>query len=274
MKERIVGAFLVVIYALLMLLLPYNYYYALVYLLGVFIVVELFKIASHEELLTWGVILYSFFFFFAVNAPLLLNLLSSYFSSLALLFYGGTFLSYTLIIAPALTGITLLFVSLLYYGRVKETFFPLLFFLVYSTFGLVALAKLTKPYFILLISIVWSTDTFAYLIGKHFGRRKITPAVSPKKTIEGSLGGSLVGALVSFLVGVKLGLFEATSSSFFLMLFLTVISQLGDLLESALKRLFGVKDSGSTIPGHGGVLDRLDSTLAVAPFLFVMGGLS
>jgi len=257
-----------------MLLLPYNYYYALVYLLGVFMVVELFKMASHEELVTWGVLLFSLIFFFSVNAPLLLNLLSSYFSSLALLFYGGTFVSYVLLTAPALVSLTLLFISLLYYGEVKRGFFPLIFFLIYLTFGVVALAKLTKPYFILLISIVWSTDTFAYLIGKHFGRRKITPKVSPKKTLEGSLGGSFFGALISFAVGVKLSLLEASPEAFLLLLFLTVVSQLGDLLESALKRLFGVKDSGSTIPGHGGVLDRLDSTLAVAPFLLVMGGLT
>lgn len=274
MRDRIIGAILVVAYALLMFLLPYNYYYALVYLLGIFICLELFKIASYEELLTWGVILYSFSFFFSVNAPLLLKLFSAYFSSLSLLFYGSTFLSYVLLITPALGAITLLAVSLLYFGRLKETFFPLLFFFIYSTFGLIALAKLTKPYFLLLISIVWSTDTFAYLVGRFFGKRKIVPAVSPKKTLEGSIGGSLLGALISFFVGVKLGLFGASPYSLFLMFFLTAISQLGDLLESALKRTFRVKDSGSTIPGHGGVLDRLDSTLAVAPFLFVMGGLT
>ncbi|WP_456342372.1 phosphatidate cytidylyltransferase [Thermovibrio sp.] len=274
MKDRIIGAFIVVVYALLMYLLPYNYYYSLVYLLGVFMTVELFKISSHEKLLTWGVLLFSIAYFIAVNLPAILSLLSTLFSSLSILFYSGTFFSYLLIILPAFFSLSLLFLSLLTYGEVKSGFFPVLFFLVYITFGTVALAKLTKPYFLLLLSIVWSTDTFAYLVGKYFGKRRITPTVSPKKTLEGSLGGSAAGALLSLFIGSKLGLFEPSLESFLLLTFLTVVSQLGDLLESALKRLFGVKDSGSTIPGHGGVLDRLDSTLAVAPFLLVMGGLS
>ncbi len=274
MRERIFGAFIVVLYALLMYLLPYNYYYSLVYLLGVFMTLELFKISSLEKLLTWAVLLFSLVFFLAVNLPHILWLLSTLFSSLSILFYSGTFLSYLLITVPVLFSLSLLFLSLLYYGEVKPTFFPALFFFLYMTFGVVALSKLTKPYFLLLLAIVWSTDTFAYLIGKYFGRRKLIPKVSPKKTLEGSLGGTLFGALISLLVASHLGLLEPTLESFLLLTFLTVVSQLGDLLESALKRLFGVKDSGSTIPGHGGVLDRLDSTLAVAPFLLVVGGLS
>ncbi len=274
MKERIVGALIVLIYALLMYLLPYNYYYSLVYLLGVFMVVELFKMASLEKLLTWAVLLFSLAFFVAVNLPLVLSLLSKVFSSFSLIFYSGTFLSYLLILLPVLFSLTLLLLSLLSYGEVKTSFFPTLFFLIYITFGTVALAKLTKPYFLLLLSIVWSTDTFAYLVGKYFGKRRITPKVSPKKTLEGSVGGSLAGALLSLLIGSELGLLEPSLESLFILFFLTVVSQLGDLLESALKRLFGVKDSGNIIPGHGGVLDRLDSTLAVSPFLFVIGGLS
>ena len=126
----------------------------------------------------------------------------------------------------------------------------------------------------LLISIVWSTDTFAYLVGKYFGRRKLIPSVSPKKTIEGSIGGSVAGTLVSYPIAVKLSLFPAGFLTLLLLFLLTVVSQIGDLFESSLKRVFGVKDSGNIIPGHGGILDRIDSTLAVAPVLFVLGGVS
>jgi phosphatidate cytidylyltransferase len=274
MKERIFGAVLVVTYALLMYLAPYNYYYALVYFLGALLISELFKIASLSELMLFGVFLFSLIFFLGVNLPLALSILSTLFSSLSILFYSGTFLSYLLLLTPLLTALSLLLLSLITYGRVKESFFPTLFFFVYSTFGLIALAKLTKPYFLLLLALVWSTDTFAYLTGRFLGKRKIVQSVSPKKTLEGFLGGSLLGTLLSYLVSVKLNLLEPGFQTALLLFLLTVVSQLGDLLESSLKRLFNVKDSGSTIPGHGGVLDRLDSTLSVAPLLMIVGGLT
>jgi len=127
---------------------------------------------------------------------------------------------------------------------------------------------------LLLLALVWSTDTFAYLTGRFFGKRRVVPTVSPKKTLEGFLGGSLLGTLLSYVVSVKLNLLEGGLQTLLFLFFLTGVSQLGDLLESSIKRLFKVKDSGSTIPGHGGVLDRLDSTLAAAPLLMIVGGLT
>ena len=123
--------------------------------------------------------------------------------------------------------------------------------------------------------MVWSTDTFAYLVGKYFGRKRVVPSISPKKTLEGFVGGSFFGTITSLAVSHYLNLLNLPLPSLFLLFFfLTLASQLGDLLESGFKRFFNVKDSGSLIPGHGGVLDRLDSTLAVAPIIFVVGGLS
>jgi len=158
-------------------------------------------------------------------------------------------------------------------GTVDKNLLTALSFFVYLTFGVLSLAGLSKPLLLLLISIVWSTDTFAYLIGKRFGKRKLIPSVSPKKTVEGSLGGSLAGTVISYAVAVKLSLLHPGFLTFLFLFILTVVSQVGDLFESSLKRAFGVKDSGSIIPGHGGVLDRIDSTLAVAPVLFVVGGM-
>jgi phosphatidate cytidylyltransferase len=274
MKKRIFGAFIVVAYAFLMFYLPYQYYHSLVYLLGVFMVYELFKMGKMGELLPWAVFIYTLLFFMAMSLPVFLSFLSYYFSSLSIFFYASTFFSYILLLVPALSAVLLLALSLLVYGEVKEGFFAVLFFFVYITFGTLALAKLTKSYLALLISIVWATDTFAYLVGKYFGRRKLIPKVSPKKTLEGALGGSLFGTLAALITAEKLSLFEVSLETALLFFGITLFSQLGDLLESSLKRTFGVKDSGSLIPGHGGVLDRLDSTLAVAPLLLVIGGLS
>lgn len=112
-----------------------------------------------------------------------------------------------------------------------------------------------------MLSIIWlacvigATDIGAYFAGKSFGRNKIWPAVSPSKTWEGALGGFALAALVSswfgqaWLLGVIIG----------------IVAQVGDFTESALKRKFGVKDSGDLLPGHGGILDRLDSYLFAAP---------
>lgn len=121
---------------------------------------------------------------------------------------------------------------------------------------------------LLIMLIVMTNDTAAYYTGSMFGKRRLYEAVSPKKSIEGSLGGltgGLVGALLAkFTFFPQLSLMDAIVTA----LVVGVIGQLGDLFESLLKRSFGVKDSGSIFPGHGGVLDRIDSLLFAAPVTY------
>jgi len=121
----------------------------------------------------------------------------------------------------------------------------------------------------LLLIIVMTGDTAAYYAGRTFGKRKLYPMVSPNKTIEGSLGG-LVGSLAGVFIA-RATFFPQlpVADSIAMPLLLGVLGQLGDLFESMLKRSFGVKDSGTIIPGHGGILDRLDSILFAAPAAFL-----
>lgn len=120
----------------------------------------------------------------------------------------------------------------------------------------------------LLLVIVMAGDTGAYFTGSRFGRRKLYPIVSPNKSVEGALGGlagSVAGAVIArFTFFPELTLADALVTA----LLLGLLGQLGDLFESLLKRSFGVKDSGAIIPGHGGILDRLDSVLFAAPAAF------
>lgn len=123
--------------------------------------------------------------------------------------------------------------------------------------------------------IVWATDIGAYLFGRRFGRHKLMPDVSPNKTIEGALGGILSAVVVAALFLVftaNKGLFPYPMP---VMLVLTVlfsiVGQFGDLVESSIKRHYGVKDSGNILPGHGGILDRFDSLLFVFPTMHLCG---
>ena len=120
--------------------------------------------------------------------------------------------------------------------------------------------------------IVWAADTFAYFAGTMFGRRKLAPTISPGKTVEG-LAGALIGCLLfAFVCGAMFWKFEGLRLVAWLALatMTVLMSVIGDLAESKLKRLAGVKDSGRLLPGHGGALDRLDSYTAAAP-LFALG---
>ena len=114
----------------------------------------------------------------------------------------------------------------------------------------------------------WMTDTFAYFAGYFFGKHKLIADVSPKKTVEGSVGG-ILGCILSFIAyGLIVDIaFERTANIWFLALMgfiASVVAQIGDLLMSVIKRHYGVKDYGAIFPGHGGMLDRLDSVLTVA----------
>ena len=117
--------------------------------------------------------------------------------------------------------------------------------------------------------LIWVNDTFAYLVGRTLGRTKLFPAVSPKKTIEGSVGGLIFALLASyFLAGYepRLTLFQWMV----LAVVIVIAGGLGDLLESKFKRIAGVKDSGAILPGHGGIWDRLDSLVFAAPFAYLV----
>ena len=117
---------------------------------------------------------------------------------------------------------------------------------------------------LLVLALVWIADSGAYFVGRTWGRRKLAPAISPGKSWEGAIGG-LIGALayaiicLFFIHGIAWAPFLAAAA------LLAMVSIVGDLFESAAKRQAGVKDSGTLLPGHGGILDRIDSATAVLP---------
>ena len=125
---------------------------------------------------------------------------------------------------------------------------------------------------LLALSTIWATDTGAYFAGRAWGKRKLAPRISPNRTVAGLVGGLAAGVLVAVLgAWLLLGTLPSQLALVALVALLTVLfSVVGDLFESLLKRHVGAKDSGNLIPGHGGVMDRLDSVLAALP-VFALG---
>ena len=126
-----------------------------------------------------------------------------------------------------------------------------------------------NPNIILSIFIlIWVNDTFAFLVGKTFGKHKLFEKVSPKKTIEGFVGG-FIFSIVAGIILAQFLMLQSYIHWIFIAVLASVFGTLGDLVESKFKRIANVKDSGNIMPGHGGVLDRLDSIIFVAPIVFL-----
>lgn len=124
---------------------------------------------------------------------------------------------------------------------------------------------------IFLFAIVWATDIFAYVVGRTLGGPKLAPRISPGKTWSGAIGGAVFGLAAGLAAAFALGTHLNVLFIAVLSLLLSVASQIGDLFESALKRRFGAKDSGALIPGHGGVMDRVDGLVAAALLMYALG---
>ena len=142
-----------------------------------------------------------------------------------------------------------------------------LFALAYIWLPMVYLIQVAEdfPWLILFIFImIWSSDTFAYLAGRQFGKRPLAPKLSPKKTIEGFIGGIIGTLVVGVVVNHYIG-WTSTSGALSLALTVAITAPFGDLVASFLKREADIKDSGVFLPGHGGALDRLDSFITAAP---------
>ncbi|WP_284139984.1 MULTISPECIES: phosphatidate cytidylyltransferase [unclassified Virgibacillus] len=124
---------------------------------------------------------------------------------------------------------------------------------------------LAKIFFVLLL--VYATDTGAYFVGKALGKHKLWPEISPNKTIEGAIGGIVLAAIVGIVFQLMYPFELSMSAVLGVTVLVSIFGQVGDLVESAFKRHFGVKDSGNILPGHGGILDRFDSLIFVFPML-------
>ncbi len=125
-------------------------------------------------------------------------------------------------------------------------------------------------YVFFVLFTLWATDSGAYFIGKAFGKTKLWPDISPNKTIEGAVGGIMAGLLVALVFFFAQTMDESIIKLLAMAAVIAIFGQMGDLVQSAFKRHYGVKDSGKILPGHGGVLDRTDSWLFVFPILHLI----
>jgi phosphatidate cytidylyltransferase len=148
----------------------------------------------------------------------------------------------------------------------------------YVVFGFASVLLLrSEPHggylYLLIFLSAWVTDTGAYFTGVFFGKHKLIPDVSPKKTVEGAIGGVVTCVLTFVIFGAVVGAISDLTPHYFRLalvgVVVSVVSMIGDLIASLLKRKYGIKDYGKLFPGHSGVMDRFDSVLATAPFLFM-----
>jgi phosphatidate cytidylyltransferase len=142
------------------------------------------------------------------------------------------------------------------------------FYIAVPLYCAVAIRILDNEILFWMFAIIWATDIFAFFAGRSLGGNKIAPEISPNKTWSGLIG----GVVASMGIGLISAMIFPGSIIFFLIIsiLISIVEQISDLLESKFKRIFGVKDSGDIIPGHGGVLDRLDGMILVAPLVWII----
>lgn len=125
-------------------------------------------------------------------------------------------------------------------------------------------------YVLFVLFIIWATDTGAYFFGNALGKKKLWPEISPNKTIAGAIGGIFLACLVSVIFQVIYPFDLSMLTMIIVAIIIAIVGQIGDLVASAYKRHYEIKDSGNILPGHGGILDRMDSLIFVLPLLYII----
>lgn len=195
-------------------------------------------------------------------------------SATAVIFFKEEILTFSL--TPVIFSlIYLVFIANIFFGFINYRYHFWWIVIFYPGLGCILymlqlddVSVINAGFMLWLILMIWVCDSFQYLFGARFGKRKLLERVSPKKSWEGFIGGGLVVICFSLIPGKYAGV---GSYTFWLTIALVVwiIGTLGDLFESTIKRQFGVKDSGSFLPGHGGMLDRFDSFVFIIPFVLL-----
>jgi len=271
MKQRVITATIIILVLIPIFILKFSYdisepLYILGLILAIIAINEMISMKEKENILPTEIHIISYLSIIYIifnNTNTIYNLPIKYqFDIIPLLFI---ILALVLVIRKrfSINDASFILFAILYVGL---TFNSLLFILQDGY----------KFLYVVLIAVF--TDTFAYFTGKKFGKHKLTPLISPKKTIEGSIGGTLVATIVVSIYAIFISTWTNTEfmkdTSFYYIIILTIVlsvlSQFGDLLASAMKRHFKIKDYGNLFPGHGGVLDRLDSILFTSLIYFYL----
>ena len=193
--------------------------------------------------------------------------------------YSNTFFTTDFISGLSITGLALLIYLLYSKKSIKtETIYQRLFlqliYIVLPFYYLISIPFVFGDYqpkiVICILLFIWINDSFAYLVGKNFGKRKLFESVSPKKTIEGFIGGWVFSLIAAFFISQQHTNSDINLIDWIIIAsILSIFGTIGDLIESKFKRQANVKDSGTIMPGHGGMLDRLDSLFFAAPFVIL-----
>ncbi len=153
----------------------------------------------------------------------------------------------------------------------KKKYLTNIFYIITSIIFLTLIPSYSGEYQPIIVAapllMIWTNDTFAYLVGKNFGKHKLLERISPKKTVEGFIGGFIFTLIAGYIISITTDTLS-TPHWLFISFIMSIFGTLGDLIQSKFKRQAGVKDSGTIMPGHGGVYDRLDSIIFASPFFF------
>lgn len=211
------------------------------------------RLKKNEVILFSGLILFLFLQF------------SLFFAHMA---YGATWNNLAILLGIAFY----LFCALTFRNDVfHRKFIPGAFFYILVPFIFLYILGLAIPphFLLMLFCIIWTSDTFAYIGGKLFGRTKLIPSISPGKTWEGAISGILAAGIAALVFARYLLDLEQFSIWFSIGILVSIFGILGDLFESKIKRKHNIKDSGTLLPGHGGILDRMDSLLFAIPIYYI-----
>jgi phosphatidate cytidylyltransferase len=174
------------------------------------------------------------------------------------------------VVVSVVSTVLVLMTATIFGGKIETAFTSVatgLTSVVYCSLTLGFLVLIPRPWILVLFAIVWIGDSAAFYGGRTMGRHRLAPVISPKKTVEGAIAG-VAGSVIAGTIGGSLVLGKPCMTMLGICVVTAVAGQIGDLAESSLKRSAGVKDSSSILPGHGGILDRLDSLFFATPIFY------
>ena len=271
MKERTITSVVIVILTLLLVIFSsYIIYPIVLSLLAVVAAYEILKVMGAHKKLVLSIPAY---------------LIAAAFPTLAYFVKVDNVTSFLLILSAVmfvylmwLMGVSVFSKGSILFSRIAEVFASVLYVTVsFTSLSLIRYLDRACGVFalVLVFTVAWACDVFAFAVGSLIGKHKLIPEISPKKTVEGAIGGIVFSALFCLVYGLGLDFIVDNMTVNYLMLglvgvILPIVSQLGDLVASLIKREYGVKDYGKIFPGHGGVMDRFDSVLAVSTILLIL----